>query len=227
MAKAVITEVTLWDDTFEARYYSGKKKFDMLDKMPQTVKTWIAQHPDKVTDWRIATTEETATTETETETATATAEEPEQDAGEELETITTEEPAKVGSITAVEPESKEPAAIVPIIGKLETATASKRYTPASEAVAFGICMTLAYAWFFLRGAAELLIIAIQNIWSHRTEYAEKVRTFFHTEIKPAAILAGYMAKDATTTAAIWTVETGKQIIIAVTIITFMVRIYSN
>lgn len=165
-------------------------------------------------------------------------EEPEQpetemEAAEEPETITTEEPAKVGHITAVEPEQveeserKEPAAIVPIIGKPETATAPKRYTPASEAVMFGLCMFLAYAWFFLRGAAELLIIMIQNVWSHRTEYAEKVHAIFREEIKPAAILAGFLAKDTATTAASWTVETAKEFAITASIIVFTIWIYSK
>ena len=177
--------------------------------------------------------EQETTTTTPEEPEAAETEKPKQDANEEPKTIATEEPAKVGHITAVEPEQMEepetatPAAIVPIIQEPVKPAAVTKYKPASEVVMFSLCMVLMYAALAVRYGAELLIIAIQNVWSHREEYAEKVRTFFYAEIKPAAILAGYIATDTATAAASWTVETGKQIIIAVTIITFMVGIYSN
>ena len=52
MAKAVITEVTIWNEAYEAKYYSGATKSGNIGEMPKTVKTWIEKNPEKVNDYR-------------------------------------------------------------------------------------------------------------------------------------------------------------------------------
>ena len=229
-----------YDVRFFVTYESGTVREYPADKLPKTVTSWIEKNQIETVNpaenaAKVATPEEPETIETvetvttETEITPATAEEPETAETKEPETITAEEPAKVGSITAVEPEQMEepetatPAAIVPIISGPVKPAAVTKYKPASEVVAFGLCMVLMYAALAVRYGVELLIIAAQNVWSRREEYAEKVRKAYREEIKPAAVLVGYIATDTATTAAGWTVETGKQIIIAVTIIAFMVN----